>query len=172
MVSSDDPDPKQSWDPERHETETERLDRNWSSLLQELRVTQTGVQLLTGFLLTLPFSDGFEEVNDSMRAVYLATIACSICSTVLLIAPVSMHRMLFRRHRLGILVATAHRYALAGLFLLGLAVAGVSTLIFGVVLSDAAGWIAGAVTLGALAVFWFLHPVRERLTGRGTPPGL
>ncbi len=57
------------WDPDRNETETERLDRNWASLLQELRVAQTGVTLLTGFLLTLPFTDGFEEIDNVMRVV-------------------------------------------------------------------------------------------------------
>lgn len=49
-VDVDHPERDQRWDEAaRSETETERLDRNWASLLQELRVVQTGVQLLTGF---------------------------------------------------------------------------------------------------------------------------
>jgi hypothetical protein len=158
---------KRRWDPNRDETETERLDRNWASLLQELRVAQTGVTLLTGFLLTLPFSDGFEDLAYLLRAVYLVTVTCSIGSTVLLIAPVGMHRLLFRRHRLDSLVSASHGYALAGLLLLGIALAGVSTLIFGMVLGTAAAWIAGGVTLAALAVFWFVHPLRARVGGPG-----
>ena len=63
----------QKWDQDRDETEAERLDRNWSSLLQELRVAQTGVQLLTGFLLTLPFQQRFTQLNEVMRAVYLSS---------------------------------------------------------------------------------------------------
>ena len=60
---------------DRDETEAQRLDRNWSSLLQELRVAQTGVQLLTGFLLTLPFQQRFTQLDGVMRTVYLVTVA-------------------------------------------------------------------------------------------------
>lgn len=108
----------------RNETEAERLDRNWGSLLQELRVVQTGVQLLTGLLLTLPFHDGFDDIDESMRIVYLVTVACSVVSTALLIAPVGMHRMLFRQRKLNLLVPAAHRCAYAGLLLLGATMAG------------------------------------------------
>ena len=102
----------QKWDRDRDETEAQRLDRNWSSLLQELRVAQTGVQLLTGFLLTLPFQQRFTQLDGVMRTVYLVTVACSIGATVLLIAPVSMHRLLFRQHRLKTVVSAAHSYAM------------------------------------------------------------
>ena len=108
------PEAQKRWDADRDETEAERLDRNWSSLLQELRVTQTGVQLLTGFLLTLPFQQRFTVLDATMRTVYLVTVACSIGSTVLLVAPVGMHRALFRRHRLDAIVSTSHACAIAG----------------------------------------------------------
>ncbi|OOK72956.1 putative membrane protein [Mycobacterium kansasii] len=117
------------WDQRRRgETELQRLDRNWNSLLQELRVVQTGVQLLTGFLLTLPFQQRFDTLT--LHGVYLATVGCSVAATVLLIAPVGMHRLLFRRHRLVVLVSAAHRCAYAGLVLLGLALTGVTVIIF------------------------------------------
>src|ERR1700761_1739397 len=104
----DDPRDDQQWDTrERGETEIERLDRNWSNLLQELRVVQTGVQLLTGFLLTLPFQQRFDVLSQQMRIAYLVTVGCSVGATVLLIAPVGIHRLLFRRHRLQVLVAGA-----------------------------------------------------------------
>src|SRR5271156_7011703 len=98
----DHPRDDQQWDrgERRGETETQRLDRNWNSLLQELRVVQTGVQLLTGFLLTLPFQQRFDVLSPSMRDVYLTTVCLAVSATVLLITPVSIHRMLFRRHRL------------------------------------------------------------------------
>ncbi|BBY13223.1 hypothetical protein MMARJ_39630 [Mycobacterium marseillense] len=83
----DHPEDDQRWDrSQRGETEIERLDRNWNSLLQELRVVQTGVQLLTGFLLTLPFQQRFDVLSGPMRIVYLATVGCSVGATVLLIA--------------------------------------------------------------------------------------
>ena len=65
-----------------------------------------------------------------MRTVYLITVACSIGSTVLLVAPVGMHRVLFRRHRLDAIVSASHGFAIAGLLLLGLALAGVAVVIF------------------------------------------
>ena len=124
------PGAQKRWDADRDETEAQRLDRNWSSLLQELRVAQTGVQLLTGFLLTLPFQQRFTLLDATMRTVYLVTVACSIGATVLLVAPVSMHRLLFRRHRLKTLVSASHSYAIAGTLLLGAALAGVAVVIF------------------------------------------
>src|SRR4051794_957529 len=127
----DHPERDQRWDDAaRSETETERLDRNWSDLLQELRVVQTGVQLLTAFLLTLPFQPRFDRLDEFMRAVYAATVVCSIVATMLLIAPVALHRLIFRRHRLTVLVSVAHRLAYAGLVLLGLALVGVATVVF------------------------------------------
>src|ERR1700730_12574350 len=116
----DHPERDQAWDTTaRSETEAQRLDRNWLSLLQELRVVQTGVQLLTGFLLTLPFQARFDGLNATMRVIYLATVGCSIAATVLLEAPVAMHRLLFRRHRIQFVVAAAHRLAYSGLLLMG-----------------------------------------------------
>jgi Family of unknown function (DUF6328) len=150
------------WDDERNETEAQRLDRNWSSLLQELRVAQTGVQLLTGFLLILPFQPRFSELDAIMRTVYLVTVSCSIGATVLLVAPVSMHRVLFRRHRLKTLVALSHGYAMVGLLLLGAALAGVAVVIFNSVIGRSGAWIAGGCTLVALITFWFVMPLRDR----------
>src|ERR1700758_3978433 len=94
----DHPEDDQQWDrSHRDETEQERLDRNWNNLLQELRVVQTGVQLLTGFLLTLPFQQRFTVLSHTMQMVYLVTVGCSVGATVLLITPVGIHRLLFRR---------------------------------------------------------------------------
>ncbi len=154
--------PQKQWDADRDETEAQRLDRNWSSLLQELRVTQTGVQLLTGFLLTLPFQQRFTQLDGAMRAVYLATVACSLGSTVLLVAPVGMHRALFRRHRLDAIVSISHGCAIAGLTLLGAALVGVAVVIFDTVIGRTGAWIAGGATLAALVTFWFVLPLPLR----------
>ena len=161
----DSPERDQGWDRSaRHETESERLDRNWSSLLQELRVAQTGVQLLTGFLLTLPFQQRFDHLSPAMRTVFLATVACSVGATVLLVAPVGMHRLLFRRHRLKTLVSTAHWCAMAGLALLGAALIGVIAVIFNFVSGTTAGWIAAACAAVSLVVFWAALPLVQRAT--------
>lgn len=138
----------------RHETETQRLDRNWSGLLQELRVVQTGVQLLTGFLLTLPFQQRFEDLSDSEVAIYLATVALSVTSTVLLVAPAGLHRMLFRRHALPDLVFASHRLAICGIATLALALIGVVALIFSFVISPLVGALAAAVAFAMFCGLW------------------
>ena len=159
----DHPEDDQRWDrAERGETEVERLDRNWNSLLQELRVVQTGVQLLTGFLLTLPFQQRFDILSQPMRMVYLATVGCSVAATVLLIAPVAMHRMLFRRHLLQVVVSAAHRCALTGLALLGFAMSGMTIIIFAAVAGRYAGVVAGACALMLFTVFWLILPLKLR----------
>lgn len=163
------PERDQAWDSAQRggETETQRLDRNWLSLLQELRVVQTGVQLLTGFLLTLPFQPRFDTLNPAMRIVYLTTVGCSVAATVLLEAPVGMHRLLFRRHRTQFLVTAADRFAYAGLLLMGMALTGVAVIIFGAVAGQTAGVIAGACAIVAQLCFWVLLPLWVRHT---TPP--
>jgi hypothetical protein len=162
----DHPEDDQRWDrDERGETEIERLDRNWNNLLQELRVVQTGVQLLTGFLLTLPFQQRFDVLSQQMRIVYLVTVGCSVGATVLLIAPVGIHRLLFRRHRLQVLVSAAHRCAYAGLALLGLALTGVTVIVFAAVAGRGAGIIAGAGALAMFAFFWWTLPLLLRTRG-------
>src|SRR5215213_2429038 len=80
------------------ETERERINRNWDELLQELRVTQTGVQILTGFLLTLPFQQRFEDLDDYQRDLFLVLVLLAVLTTALIVAPVSLHRILFRKH--------------------------------------------------------------------------
>jgi Family of unknown function (DUF6328) len=162
-VDVDHPEDDQRWDrSQRGETEIERLDRNWNSLLQELRVVQTGVQLLTGFLLTLPFQQRFDVLSGHMRVVYLATVGCSVSATVLLIAPVATHRLLFRRHRLQVLVSAAHRCAYAGLVLLGAALTGVTVIVFAAVSGRTAGVVAGVCAVLLFAVFWLGMPLLLR----------
>jgi hypothetical protein len=161
----DHPEADQHWDQRaRSETATERLDRNWSSLLQELRVVQTGVQLLTGFLLTLPFQQRFNILDGDMRVVYLATVSCAVGASVLLIAPVGIHRVLFRQRRLQTLVSAAHRLEYAGLLLLGLALVGMTVIIFDAVSGRPAAMVAGFVALAAFTAFWVVIPVWLRVS--------
>lgn len=162
----DHPQSDQWWDEhERDETEIQRLDRNWNSLLQELRVVQTGVQLLTGFLLTLPFQQRFDVLGPHMRNIYLTTVSLAVSATVLLVAPVSIHRLLFRRHRLQVLVSAAHRCAHAGLALLGLALTGMTIIVFAAVSGTDAALIAGACALAMFSFFWWVLPLILRTRG-------
>ncbi|WP_299575062.1 DUF6328 family protein [uncultured Williamsia sp.] len=150
----------------RGETPTERLDRNWSFLLQEMRVMQTGIQLLTGFLLTLPFQARFAQISDRDVAIYLVTTTASVLATVLVVAPVAMHRILFRRHAIATVVRWANRFAVAGFGLLGVAVIGVITLIFDVVVDPQTGLTVGIVIAAVAVTLWVALPLVLR---RRTP---
>jgi membrane associated rhomboid family serine protease len=153
----------------RNETRAERADRNFTELLQELRVAQTGVQILFAFQLTLAFSDHFGKISAEDRVVYLGTLIATALSTSCLIAPVSHHRILFRRRRKQELVDQASRLALAGLTFLLFAVIGSVYLIFDVVLGTGlAAVIAGALGLWFLFV-WYVQPLWQlvRLQRRG-----
>jgi hypothetical protein len=147
----------------RGETDAERIDRNFSDLLQELRVLKTGTQILFAFLLTVPFSNGFSKVTPTQRAVYFATFVTSALAAAMLIAPAAMHRLLFRQHMKADLVAMTSAMAVGGQALLTLAVAGSVWLI-----GDYLYGTAAAYGMAALALVWwtawsFVVPLGMRL---------
>jgi len=146
----------------RAETPVQRLDRNWADLLQELRVLQTGVQLLTGFLLMLPFQSRFDQLSTLQNAVYLLTVSLSVAATGCLIAPVSLHRTLFRRHARAVLVMKSHRLVVIGMSLLACAVIGAVLLVFDVVAGTVAGLLAATAAASALTWLWLFMPYRSR----------
>jgi O-antigen/teichoic acid export membrane protein len=147
---------------ERNETPMQRLDRNWTELLQELRVLQTGVQLLTGFLLTLPFQQRFSTLDTAERTVYLLAVSAALIATAFLTAPVSMHRALFRQHRRREAVGLAHRMAVIGMAALGCAIIMVTLLIFEVLLGWVWGVVAAAVCAALLVTVWLVVPLSAR----------
>jgi hypothetical protein len=134
----------------RDESPNEKLDRNWNELLQELRVAQTGVQILSGFLLTLPFQQRFRTLDNLQLGIYLTAVLLATAATGLLVAPVSSHRLLFRHREKGPLVAAADTLAKAGITVLGLAITAVILLIFDVVLGR--GW--AVLAASGVAVFF------------------
>lgn len=137
---------------DRAESTAERLDRNWGELLQELRVTQTGIQMLGGFLLVLPFQSRFPELGSDLRLVYLVTFSSSVLSVFFILAPIMMHRLLFRTRRKDVIVRMSNRLAQIGLGLLALTMVGVVALVFGFVLGDMAAVISAAIAAIAAAV--------------------
>jgi len=142
----------------RHETPTQHMDRNWNELVQELRVTQTGSQILVGFLLTVPFQQRFTTLDAYQRALYLVLVGLAVLATVLIVTPVSLHRLLFRRRLKRELVAAGHGFARAGLVVLALVLLGVPTLLFDIVVSRTAGFVAFGVVSVLLVACWWLAP--------------
>jgi hypothetical protein len=144
----------------RNETPTERMDRNWVELLQELRVVQTGVQLLTGFLLTLPFQSRFESLDRYQVTVYVAVLLLAVTAVVLFIAPVGYHRALFRQRSKERLVAAGTAFAKAGMATVGVVVSGGVLLVADVIGGRLAGWVAGGAVATLIVVCWYVLPHR------------
>lgn len=147
-------------DSSRNETEAEKYDRNWIELLQELRVAQTGVQILAGFLLTLPFTNRFSDLGDGYRTLFLVAFGLASLAIALIIAPVSAHRFLFGRHEKDVLVHVSSGFAKVGLAALALTIVAVVVLIFGVVMGTTTGVVAGAVVLLFFLLVWVVLPWR------------
>ncbi len=144
------------------ETEDERADRNFNDILQELRVAQTGVQILFGFLLTIPMQARFDRLDDVERGLLVVSVLLLACATACIIAPVAWHRALFRHRLKKEIVDASNVFAKAGLAFLGLGITVSIVLMLDLVL---ARWVA--ITLGvALAVLlvmlWAVSPVLRR----------
>jgi hypothetical protein len=154
----------------RGETDVQTEDRHFNELLQELRVAQTGVQILFAFLLGLAFTPRFPDLTGSQQAIYLATLVLSAISAALLIGPVGYHRIVFRRRLRAQLVTTGHRYAIAGLILLLLALVGAVDLAASFVLGAWATLLAAALA-ALFALLWFVIPLVHRLRHRHRPAG-
>jgi len=154
----------------RNESTEERMDRNWMELIQELRVLQTGVQILGGFLLTLPFQSRFVELDDWQRGLYLFNVMVAALTTVLIVIPVSVHRRLFRRGLKATLVSSADavtKWALGGVALL---IVGSATLVFDFTAGRTAGIVAGGfivLTLLLLVVGMPLRLYRQGMSSNG-----
>jgi hypothetical protein len=146
----------------RNETPLERCDRNLVELLQEVRVVQTGVQVLFAFLLTIPFSARFADVTDFQTAVYFGTLLVTAAAAVLLIAPTSWHRILFRRGDKEHLVLVANAFALAGLGCVAVSMTGVVLLVSDVLFGSLA-MVTAATAAGVVCAYvWFVLPVQRR----------
>jgi hypothetical protein len=154
----------------RDESEPERWQRNFTELLQELRVAQMGVQILFAFLLTLAFSSRFEEADDFARTTYLVAMLTAAAATAVLIAPVAYHRVLFRLGLKPYLVRTAHRLAAGGLALLLVAMVSSVMLAADLVVSRPVAAVVAAVTGAWFVWFWAVAPwrIRRELLREGT----
>jgi hypothetical protein len=146
----------------RGETVDQVLDRNLSELLQELRVAITGVQILFAFLLGLAFTARFARLGTFDLTLYTVALLSTAFATLLLIAPVSFHRLVFRRRRKAALVAVADRLLMVGLGLLVLAISSAVTLILDVVLGRWPALLGGGAVALLGVLTWYVLPVRAR----------
>ena len=155
MSSAQPPDP-------RDESAAERDDRNLAELLQELRVAGLGVQVLFGFLLSLPFTTRFTQLTHGERGLYLTSLVLAALATALLVGPVAYHRLVFRRGQKEGLIRFANLMAILGLAAVGLAVSAAVLLVAGYVDGPVTGAVVTAVVFGAFAGLWFAFPLTRR----------
>ena len=143
----------------RNETLNERMDRNWNEILQELRVTQTGTQIFTGFLLTIAFQQRFSELTTFQVRVYLILVVAAVLTTALGLAPVNLHRGLFRKGAKMTIVQTAH--IIMRITLVGVAIMLIGTvlLIFDLVIGRRAALSVAGVTLLVVIIIAVLPAV-------------
>jgi hypothetical protein len=146
----------------RDESQAQRDDRNLAELLQELRVAGLGVQVLFGFLLSLPFTQRFSRLSHLQRELYITSLLLAAVATALLLGPVAYHRLVFRRHQKERLVRAANVMALLGLGTVGLAVSAAVLLVTSYVVK---GLVATLITVFVLCLFsglWFVFPLTRR----------
>lgn len=153
--------PADASDP-RDESEEERDDRNLAELLQELRVAGLGVQVLFGFLLSLPFTNRFDRLSQGQRELYLGTLVLAAVATALLLGPVAYHRLVFRRGQKEGLVRAANVMAVAGLAAVGLAVSAAVLLVTGYVASALSAGLITAFVTCLFGLLWFAFPLARR----------
>jgi hypothetical protein len=148
------------------ESEKERLDRELIELLNELRVSLPGVQVLFAFLLTVPFSSRFAELTSGQRSWFFATFLATAGASALLMAPTSYHRIQFRADDKERMIRTANKFAIAGTALLSLAIGGAVFVVADMMYTAAvAGLTSGAVAT-VLVWLWFGLPLWRRANDR------
>jgi hypothetical protein len=164
MPEGDDVDPADG----RPESEEQRADRNWNEILQELRVTQTGTQLISGFLLAIAFQQRFGSLAPFQVGFYLVLVTLAAGCTALGLAPVALHRKLFRHHEKVQTVSIANRLLRITIALVALLTSGVVFFVFDVTLGLPAALVAGAGILVILVLLLLVFPasVLSRLRRR------
>ncbi len=151
----------------RDETELERLDRNTSELVQEMRVASVGIQVLLAFLLVVPFQTGWKHVTRFDRDVYFVTLLCIAMATVVLIAPSIHHRLLFRRGEKEYIVEMGNRLTILAAVFLTVGFTGILVLLSHVVFGGVMAAIVGAVAALGISGLWFGLPLTRRTHDNG-----
>ena len=146
----------------REETELERLDRNLTELMGELRVALPGVQVLFAFLLVAPFNQRFGRTTTFERDLYFAALMCTLLASILLIAPTVIHRLEFRRGRKAYVVSAGNRLTIAGLVVLAVAMTCAIALVTGYLFGTATAVVTTAIAVLAFSTVWFVVPLWRR----------
>ncbi len=144
--------------------ERQDVDEQFRALLEGLRTTLPGIQLITAFLLTLPLYDKFADLSTAERGAYYTAFVTALISSLLLMAPSSHQRVrasddgsVARRSPRHLAVAV--RLTVAGSVLFGVALTAVAYLVSSIVLGTPVA-IAVTVVVAAVGLWsWFYIPM-------------
>lgn len=146
----------------RDEADSERLGRNLTDLLNELRVAGTGIQVLFAFLLVVPFNAGWKQASAFDRRVYFGSLLCIATAAVLLIAPSVHHRLLFRQRQREYLVRVGTKLAILAAGFIGVGLTGILVLVSNFVFGTVAAVIVGVSAAIVIIAVWFALPLIHR----------
>jgi uncharacterized membrane protein YqjE len=144
------------------ETESARLNRELNELMQELRVAQNGILIVVGFLLVIPFTQRFANVSDFERIIYYLTFLTAGAAAVVIVAPVSYHRVVFRRRDKQALVTRGNLMAMIGLALLAIAILGVLVLVTDFLFNTMLAAVVSVLYVAIVSTLWYLLPMQSR----------
>jgi hypothetical protein len=149
---------------QQHDAESseERVNRELIELLNELRVALPGVQVLFAFLLTVPFSNGYNRITGFQKNVYFGILLATAVSTACFIVPTAYHRLNFRKREKERILFSSNKFAIAGIMFLALSMIGVLVLITDVIYSEAAAVVAGVLALVLFGGLWAVLPLVRR----------
>ena len=156
--------------PDDRAREERKRDRQMIELLNELRVALPGVQILFAFLLTVPFTNRFEELTAFQRDVYYVTLIATALSTACLIAPSAAHRLRFHQGEREWIVESANRLMIAGLAILTVALGCSFLLITDMLFDGARVWIYSGAIDAFIIGLWFLRPLARHARGKSSGP--
>lgn len=154
---------------ERSREEVKR-DRQMTELLQELRIALPGVQILFAFLLTVPFSQGFQRATDFQRDLFFAVLLVTAASTACLIAPTATHRIRFHQKDRAYIIESSNRLLIVGLVFLALAIVGAILLITDYIFGLGGHWYWPLLVALLLVALWFVRPIVRHLRGVSSGP--
>jgi Family of unknown function (DUF6328) len=144
------------------ESERDQLARNLNELLQEVRVAQTGVQILVGFLLSIAFTERYAHAGAFIKTTHLLTVLFAVTAVALFIAPAAWHRMLFRQGLREEIIQISDRFAVAGLVSLAIAMSGTAMLLAEVAFGGWPSVVIGLLVGLGFSAIWFILPARRR----------
>src|SRR5687768_9454434 len=148
--------------PDQQEGNGEKSDKDLNDLLQEIRVLLQGVQVMTAFLVILPFSQGFDKLNEIQKWVYIATFICSMAGLILFSAPAAHHRLsrpLMDREKFK---NFSTRMIIIGLIPSSLALVLATQLVVSQVIGNVASIVIAGIIALLIGIVWWILPLTRK----------